>query len=113
MLFLPLLAAPFGIMAHRSSKSFGLVVGLLTLVSYHKVLEFTEAYAQNTGAPAGILLWSIFAVFALATTYLFVRTGLQAGAPPVQRLEAFWIGMIDRIGSVFSFKRTAHHTRSA
>jgi lipopolysaccharide export system permease protein len=113
MLFLPLLAAPFGIMAHRSSKSFGLVVGLLTLVSYHKVLEFTEAYAQNTGAPAGILLWSIFAVFALATTYLFVRTGLQAGAPPVQRLEVLWIGMVDRIGSVFRFKRTAHHTRSA
>ncbi|MEQ9447887.1 MAG: LptF/LptG family permease, partial [Rhodospirillaceae bacterium] len=65
MLFLPMLAAPFGIMAHRSSKSFGLVLGVLTLVSYHKVLEFTEAYAQNTGAPAGILLWSIFAVFAV------------------------------------------------
>ena len=107
MLFLPLLAAPFGIMAHRSSKSFGLVVGILMLVSYHKVLEFTAAYAHNTGAPAGALLWTIFVFFALGTTYLFVRTGLQAGAPPVQRLEARWIALVDRIISVFRFRRSA------
>lgn len=113
MLFLPLLAAPFGIMAHRSSKSFGLVAGLLTLVSYHKVLEFTEAYAQNTGAPAGVLLWSIFAFFAVGTTYLFVRTGLQAGAPPVQRLEAHWSALMDWIGSIFRFKRQVPSARSA
>jgi lipopolysaccharide export system permease protein len=113
MLFLPLLAAPFGIMAHRSSKSFGLVAGLLTLVSYHKVLEFTEAYAHNTGAPAGILLWSIFALFALGTTYLFVRTGLQAGAPPVQRLEAQWSALMDWIGSIFRVKRPVPTARSA
>ena len=105
MIFLPLLAAPFGIMAHRSSKSFGLVAGLLMLVSYHKVLEFIQAYAHNTGAPAGVLLWSIFATFALGTTYLFVRTGLQAGAPPVQRLEAYWSALMDRLLSVFRFSR--------
>ncbi len=107
MLFLPLLAAPFGIMAHRSSKSFGLVVGIVILVSYHKVLEFAAAYAQNTGAPAGILLWTIFALFAVSTTYLFVRTGLQAGAAPVQRLEAHWIALVDRIASAFRFERSA------
>ncbi len=113
MLFLPLLAAPFGIMAHRSSKSFGLVAGLLMLVSYHKVLEFTEAYAHNTGAPAGLLLWSIFGLFAFGTTYLFVRTGLQAGAPPVQRLEAHWSALMDRIGSLFRFNRTSPSARTS
>ncbi len=105
MLFLPLLAAPFGIMAHRSSKSFGLVVGILMLVSYHKVLEFTEAYAHNTGAPAGVLLWTIFGLFAAGTTYLFMRTGLQAGAPPVQRLEAKWSALVDGVVSIFRPKR--------
>ncbi len=113
MLFLPLLAAPFGIMAHRSSKSFGLVAGLLSLVSYHKVLEFAEAYAQNTGAPAGLLLWSIFGLFAFATTYLFLRTGMKSGSPPVQQLEAAWSAMIDRIVSLFHFRRSSAQAPSA
>jgi len=101
MLLLPFLAAPMGIMAHRASRSFGLVLGLLILVSYHKVLEFTEAYAAATGAPAGVLLWTAFGIFTAGTMYLFHRTGMQAGAPPVQRLEAAWIALMSRIAGIF------------
>ncbi len=101
MLFLPILAAPLGIMTHRASRSFGLIFGLLVLVSYHKVLEFTAAYASATGAPAGILLWTDFALFIVATFYLFYITDRKAGTPPVLVMEAHWVAFTDRIVSVF------------
>ncbi len=107
MLLLPILAAPLGIMTSRASRSFGLVFGLLVLVSYHKVLEFSGAYAASTGAPAGLILWSTFGVFTLCTLYLFHRTERQAGTPPVLRMEAQWVAFTDRIAAVFRRKRTA------
>lgn len=107
MLLLPILAAPLGIMTSRASRSFGLIFGLLVLVSYHKVLEFSGAYAASTGAPAGTILWTAFGLFALCTLYLFYRTERQAGTPPVLRMEAHWVAFTDRIVAVFRPKRTA------
>lgn len=104
MLFLPLLAAPMGIMTRRSSRSFGLILGLSIIVSYHKCLDFTAAYAGATGAPAGVILWSLFVIYAAGSTYLFFRTDLKAGTPPVQQLEAAWLSFRDRIASIFRRK---------
>ena len=104
MLFLPLLAAPMGIMTRRSSRSFGMILGLSLIVSYHKCLEFTTAYAGATGAPAGAILWSLFTLYAVGSTYLFYRTDLKAGTPPVQQFEAAWLAVRDRIVSVFRRK---------
>lgn len=111
MLLLPILAAPLGIMTSRASRSFGLVLGLLILVSYHKVLEFTGAYAASTGAPAGAMLWTAFGVFALGTMYLFYITERRAGTPPVLRMEARWVAFLDRIVAVFRPKRAVAGTR--
>lgn len=111
MLLLPILAAPLGIMTSRASRSFGLIFGLLILVSYHKVLEFTAAYAAATGAPAGIMLWSVFAFFTAATLYLFFLTERKAGTPPVLLMEARWVSLTDRIARLFRPKRAAAGTR--
>ena len=97
-------------MTSRASRSFGLILGLLILVSYHKVLEFTSAYAAATGAPAGIMLWSIFALFTAATLYLFFLTERKAGTPPVLLMEARWVSFTDRIARLFRPKRTAAGT---
>jgi lipopolysaccharide export system permease protein len=107
MLLLPVLAAPLGIMTSRASRSFGLIFGLLILVSYHKVLEFTSAYASATGAPAGLMLWSVFALFTAATLYLFFLTERKAGTPPVLLMEARWVALTDRIARLFRPKRAA------
>lgn len=111
MLLLPILAAPLGIMTSRASRSFGLVLGLLILVSYHKVLEFTGAYAATSGAPAGVMLWTTFALFTIGTFYLFYVTERQAGTPPVLRMEARWVAFLDRIVAVFRPKRAASGAR--
>lgn len=105
ILFLPMLAAPLGIMTHRASKSFGLVIGLLTLVVYHKVLEFSEAYASVGGIAPGPALWLPFALFIAGTSYLFLKTEVVAGATPMQRLEDRWSNMTDSIVGLFRGSR--------
>jgi lipopolysaccharide export system permease protein len=112
MFLLPILAAPLGIMTTRASRSFGLVLGLLILVSYHKVLEFTGAYAASSGAPAGIILWSECAVFTLFSGYLFYITERKAGTPPVLRMEARWVAFIDRIIAIFRPTRAVQPARA-
>jgi len=104
MLILPILAAPLGIMTRRASRSFGLILGILLLVSYHKVLEFTEAYTGATGMLSGPLMWGIFALFILGSGYLFAATFRRSGTPPVQRMEAHWAGFIDRVTAPFRGK---------
>ena len=106
ILFLPMLAAPLGIMTHRASKSFGLVIGLLTLVVYHKILEFSEAYATVGGVAPGPALWVPFAIFIAGTSYLFLKTEAVAGATPMQRMEDRWSGMISRITRLFRRSRS-------
>lgn len=101
ILFLPMLAAPLGIMTHRASKSFGLVVGLLTLVVYHKILEFSEAYATVGGVAPGPALWVPFALFIGGTSYLFLKTEVVAGATPMQRMEDRWADMTSGIVRLF------------
>lgn len=106
ILFLPMLAAPLGIMTHRASKSFGLVFGLLVLVVYHKILEFSEAYATVGGVPAGPALWLPLAFFIMATSYLFLKTETIAGATPMQRLEDRWGGMTSAVANfIRGFRR--------
>lgn len=112
ILLLPLMAAPFGIMTQRSSKSFGMVAGLSLLISYHKILEFTQAYASHTGAPAGIMLWTIFVLFTAAVIWLFTQTQKLAGAPPVQRFEARWASFWSAVSSVFRPKRVVTPARA-
>jgi len=104
MLILPILAAPLGIMTRRASRSFGLILGILLLVSYHKILEFTEAYTGATGIASGPLMWGIFALFILGSGYLFAATFRRSGTPPVQRMEAHWAGFIDRVTAPFRGK---------
>jgi len=105
ILFLPMLAAPLGIMTQRASKSFGLVFGLLLLVVYHKILEFSEAYASVGGVPAGPALWLPFALFICATSYLFLKTEIIAGATPIQRLEDQWGSLITSVTKFFRGRR--------
>ena len=104
MLILPILAAPLGIMTRRASRSFGLILGILLLVSYHKILEFTEAYTGATGIASGPLMWGIFALFILGSGYLFAATFRRSGTPPVQRMEAHWASFLDRIIAPFRGK---------
>lgn len=101
ILFLPMLAAPLGIMTHRASKSFGLIVGLLTLVVYHKILEFSEAYATVGGVAPGPALWVPFALFIAGTSYLFLKTEVVAGATPMQRMEDRWSDMTSGLLRLF------------
>ncbi len=104
MLFLPILAAPLGIMTRRASRSFGLILGIVLLVGYQKGLEFTEAYTGATGIASGPALWGIFGLFILGSGYLFAATFRRSGTPPVQEMEARWNTLIGHLIAPFRAK---------
>ena len=76
------------------------------LVIYHKILEFSEAYATVGGVPAGPALWLPFVLFIMATYYLFLKTEIVAGATPMQRLEDHWGSWTSAVTKLF---RSRHH----
>ncbi|MBM3512446.1 MAG: LPS export ABC transporter permease LptF [Alphaproteobacteria bacterium] len=101
MILLPLLGAPLGIITRRATRSFGLIFGILIMVSYHKVLEFGEAYAASTGMTAAPILWGAFAVFTAGTILLFYRTDIATGATPIQKLEEAWVSGASLFAALF------------
>ena len=90
ILVLPLLAASMGIMTRRSSRSFGLVFGLILIVVYHEILEFFEAIASVGFLAPVIALWTPFFLFLSASSYLFLKTEMVSGTTPVQNIEDKW-----------------------
>ena len=105
ILFLPFLAAPLGIITRRASKSFGLVAGISILVSYHKLIEFGEAWASTGGIPAVAGTWGPFLVFAVLTTWLFRVTATKAGTSPVQAAESWVGGLLDGVVKMLPLRR--------
>lgn len=111
LLLLPVLAAPLGFVTRRSSQSFGVVLGILLLLTYQKVLEFGEAYAAVGGMPAATALWTPFVLFALFTLSLFHATSRRAGITPMQALEQRVGNITGGIGDLIGrlFKRKPKH----
>lgn len=87
IVFMPLLAVPFGILRLRSNRAGGIAAGLAALVGYQKILEFEEEVLALDTAYIGLLMWATFAIFAAATTTLFLKTAKGTGDTPFQRFE--------------------------
>ncbi|MEM7721231.1 MAG: LptF/LptG family permease [Pseudomonadota bacterium] len=70
--------APFGVVlglnTGRTSRSSGVLVGLIGLLVVQKMLEFGEAEAQQGAIPAWAGAWPVFGLLTIVTLYLFIRT---------------------------------------
>lgn len=87
ILAMPYLAIPLAIASPRSTRSVGLIVGLIGLLVYQKTLEFGQKVAAVSQLPAGPFLWGSFAVFFGFSAYLFVLTEQSSGQTPFQIFE--------------------------
>ena len=93
-----------GIMTRRSSRSFGLVFGLILIVVYHEILEFFEAIASVGFLVPVIALWTPFFLFLSASSYLFLKTEMVSGTTPVQNIEDKWSNFYQSIISLIREK---------
>ena len=93
-----------GIMTRRSSRSFGLVFGLILIVVYHEILEFFEAIASVGFLAPVIALWAPFFLFLSASAYLFLKTEVVSGTTPVQNIEDKWSNFYQSIINIIREK---------
>jgi len=90
ILFIPLLATPFGFLTKRTGRAFGLAVGFSLLLIYQKVLQFGEGFASLGAASPWLVLWGPMVLFALGSGYLYYQSAYKVGANPFAWLEAIW-----------------------
>jgi lipopolysaccharide export system permease protein len=104
---LPLVALPLAIARRRARRSYGLVVGLVLLLTYNQVLHFGESLADDGKLSPWLGLWVPFAAFGtlgvVLTWWRSARVPRAAGGGRldlwVERLEAWAGGRLGLRGS--------------
>ena len=88
MLMLPLLAVALAVPPKRSSSGLGIFVGIVMVVTYHKINQYAEsAGAQNRLQPE-LALWLPFLGFVALIFWMYHVISDRPGGQPIGALEA-------------------------
>ena len=87
ILVLPFLAVPFGVVSKRSGRGFGLVVGVLLVLTYHKVEQFAEAFVSLGQVSPFVGIWIPFLLFTALSGYLFYMRAYKVEGGVLLKLE--------------------------
>lgn len=105
---LPLMAIPLAIGRVRSQRSYGLVVGLAMLIAFYQIIQVGESLADNNKLPSWLGLWVPYAVFALVSMFLFVRSATRVPDP---RFGLWLDAQVDRLGRLLPRRRMSPSVR--
>ncbi len=105
---LPLMAIPLAIGRVRSQRSYGLVVGLAMLIAFYQIIQVGESLADNNKLPSWLGLWVPYAVFALVSMLLLVRSATRVPDP---RFGLWLDSQVDRLGRLLPRRRTSPSVR--
>jgi lipopolysaccharide export system permease protein len=88
MLMLPLLAIALAVPPKRSSSSLGIFVGIVMVVTYHKINQYAEgAGAQGRMIPE-LALWLPFLALVVLILWMYHVIAHRPGGQPIGALEA-------------------------
>jgi lipopolysaccharide export system permease protein len=87
MLLVPLLAVALAVPPKRSSSGLGIFLGLIFVVSYHKVNQYAEQMAALSRIDPAVAIWVPFALFAALILWLFWTLAHRPGGQPIGGLE--------------------------
>lgn len=112
LLLLPFIAVPFGINYGRKPSSAGIFVGVVSLLTLQKALEFGQSLgAKGTIAP-WIGIWPLMGIVTLSAIIIFRHSGFKMGQPPLSIISAFFEDVAKDVRSAtraifpFMYKRT-------
>lgn len=77
--FIPFLAIPLAVAGGRTRSSIPLALGIVGLLFFVQSLQFAEEMADNGIVPAAPTIWTVFAIFAIGSTALFLRAWRSVG----------------------------------
>ncbi|MGK2286134.1 LptF/LptG family permease [Pedomonas sp. V897] len=83
---IPFLGMGLAIPPKRNTSALGVFAGIVILVVYNEISEFCEKLSSDGVAPAAVLQWVPFAVFALYSVWLFRQVAYRVGEPPIGRI---------------------------
>lgn len=88
MLMLPLLAVALAVPPKRSSSALGIFVGIVMVVTYHKVNQYAESAGAQGRLPPELALWIPFIGFAVLIGWMYHVIAHRPGGQPIAALEA-------------------------
>ncbi|MCF6221526.1 MAG: LptF/LptG family permease [Robiginitomaculum sp.] len=98
LLFLiPFIAVPFGINYGRNPSSAGIVVGIVSLVTLQKALEFGQKMGARGDIAPWMGIWPLMGVVTLSAIFLFSNSAVRMGQPPLATLSIFTADVIKDI----------------
>ncbi len=96
LLFLiPFIAVPFGINYGRNPSSAGIVVGIVSLVTLQKALEFGQGLGAKGIIPPWAGIWPLMGIVTLSAILIFRNSAVKMGQPPLSSISYFIKDMID------------------
>ncbi|MBI1181782.1 MAG: LptF/LptG family permease [Alphaproteobacteria bacterium] len=104
ILVLPFMAVGLGVGPKRQQKQLGLVVGVILLLTLHKMLEFGTAAAGLGDGSSLLNLGLPFVAFNALAGFFFYTTAYRIGARPLGWIENGWEAIVNTVQKVSFFR---------
>jgi lipopolysaccharide export system permease protein len=88
MLMLPLLAVALAVPPKRSSSALGIFVGIVMVVTYHKINQYAESAGAQGRLQPELALWLPFLAFVVLILWMYHVIAHRPGGQPIGALEA-------------------------
>ena len=89
LLLLPFIAVPFGINYGRNPSSAGIFVGVVSLLTLQKALEFGQSLGAKGTIPPWAGIWPLMAIVTLSAYLIYRNSAQKMGQPPLATLSIF------------------------
>ena len=87
MMLLPLLAVALAVPPKRSTSGLGIFVGIVMMVTYHKINQYAEQMGAQGRVDPLIALWVPFLLFAALILWMYWTLAHKPGGQPIGALE--------------------------
>ena len=87
MLMLPLLAVALAVPPKRSNSSLGIFIGIVMVVTYHKVNQYAAQMGAQGQLDPILALWLPFLFFAILIAWMYHVLAHRPGGQPIGALE--------------------------
>jgi len=88
MMMLPLLAIALAIPPKRSTSSLGIFIGIVMVVTYHKINQYAESAGAQGRLQPELALWLPFLAFVALILWMYHVIAHRPGGQPIGALEA-------------------------
>ena len=89
LLLLPFIAVPFGINYGRNPSSAGVFIGVISLLTLQKTLEFGQSMGAKGVIPPWAGIWPLMAIVTVSAFFMYRNSASKMGQPPLASLSIF------------------------